>query len=73
MEYRRALDLQLSLVDRRARGEAPDTLLLVTHPHVYTFGRSTQPANLLVSEDDLRREGISVERIAGSSAASRPP
>lgn len=63
MEYRKALDLQLSFVDRRARGEAPDTLLLLTHPHVYTFGRSTEPDNLLVSEEILLREGISVERI----------
>ena len=28
VEYRRALDLQLSRVDRRARGETPDTLLV---------------------------------------------
>ena len=63
MEYRRALDLQLSHVERRARGEAPDTLLLLTHPHVYTFGRAGNPANLLVPEKALAMEGIAVERV----------
>jgi len=64
VEYRRALDLQLARVDRRARGETPDTLLLLTHPHVYTFGRTGKQANLLVSEKDLVEAGISVERVA---------
>jgi lipoate-protein ligase B len=64
VEYRRALELQLFRVDCRARGETPDTLLLLTHPHVYTFGRTGQLANLLVAEEDLLREGISVERVA---------
>jgi lipoyl(octanoyl) transferase len=64
VDYRRALDLQLSRVDRRARGETPDTLLLLTHPHVYTFGRTGKQANLLVSEEDLVKAGISVERVA---------
>ena len=63
LEYRRALDLQLSFVDRRARGEMPDTLLLLTHPHVYTFGRAGDPANLLVPQDALATEGIAVERV----------
>jgi lipoyl(octanoyl) transferase len=63
LEYRRALDLQLSFVDRRVRGETPDTLLLLTHPHVYTFGRAGDPANLLVPQDALATEGIAVERV----------
>ena len=64
MEYRRALDLQLSFVDRRVVGETPDTLLLLTHPHVYTFGRAGNPDNLLASPQSLSREGIPVERVA---------
>ena len=63
VEYGRALDLQLSYVDRRARGETKDTLLLLTHPHVYTFGRNGDQANLLMPEEALRKEGISVERV----------
>lgn len=61
--YGRALEIQLDYVERRARGEVPDTLLLLTHPHVYTFGRTGNPENLLVSPDSLAREGIAVARV----------
>jgi len=63
VEYGRALDLQLSTLARRAADEIPDTLLLLTHPHVYTFGRTGNPANLLVSPESLTRQGIPVERV----------
>jgi lipoate-protein ligase B len=61
--YREALDLQLSFLDRRADGRIPDTLLLLTHPHVYTLGRAGDDANLLVPRETLSREGIPVERV----------
>jgi len=61
--YRKALDLQLSFLDRRAEGQIPDTLLLLTHPHVYTLGRAGDEANLLVPKETLAREGIPVERV----------
>jgi lipoate-protein ligase B len=60
--YREAVDLQLRLLEERADGLRDDTVLLLTHPHVYTTGRSGAGANLLVPEADLAREGISVER-----------
>ncbi|OGP33230.1 MAG: lipoyl(octanoyl) transferase [Deltaproteobacteria bacterium GWC2_65_14] len=63
VEYGRALDLQLSTLRRRAEGEIPDTLLLLTHPHVYTFGRAGNPENLLVTREALARDGIPVERV----------
>lgn len=61
--YREALDLQLSFLDRRADRRIPDTLLLLTHPHVYTLGRAGDDANLLVPRETLSREGIPVERV----------
>ncbi len=61
--YERALEIQLETLDRRARDEIADTLLLLTHPHVYTFGRSGNPDNLLVSPESLAREGIPVARV----------
>ncbi len=64
VEYKRALDIQLDHVSRRAAGEIPDTLLLLTHPHVYTIGRTGDDANLLVTGKSLAREGIGVERIS---------
>jgi lipoyl(octanoyl) transferase len=42
VEYRQAWDLQRQLVDARVTG-GPDTLLLLTHPSVYTAGKRTQP------------------------------
>jgi lipoate-protein ligase B len=61
--YREALDFQLSCLDRRAARRIPDTLLLLTHPHVYTIGRGGDEANLLVSRETLATEGIAVERV----------
>lgn len=45
MEYGKALEIQRDLASRRARGEIPDTLLLVEHEHVITLGRKTSQAN----------------------------
>ncbi|MDG6909257.1 MAG: lipoyl(octanoyl) transferase LipB [Nitrososphaerota archaeon] len=45
MEYGEALGLQRELAAKRARGEIPDTLVLVEHEHVITLGRKTTPAN----------------------------
>ncbi len=61
--YREALDLQFDYVDRRAERKIPDTLLLLTHPHVYTLGRTGDDANILVPKEALAGEGISVERV----------
>jgi lipoyl(octanoyl) transferase len=61
--YREALDLQFDYVDRRAVRKIPDTLLLLTHPHVYTLGRAGDEANLLVPMETLAREGVAVERV----------
>ncbi len=61
--YREALDLQLGYLDRRAARRIPDTLLLLTHPHVYTLGRTGNEGNLLVSRESLAAEGVPVERV----------
>jgi lipoate-protein ligase B len=61
--YREALDLQLAYLDRRAARRIRDTLLLLTHPHVYTLGRAGDEANLLVPRESLAGEGIPVERV----------
>jgi lipoate-protein ligase B len=45
MEYGEALGLQKELAARRAKGEIPDSLILVEHDHVITLGRKTTPAN----------------------------
>lgn len=45
MEYGEALHLQRELAQMRAKGEIPDTLVLVEHEHVITLGRKTSPPN----------------------------
>jgi lipoate-protein ligase B len=58
--YQQAWDLQVELAGQIAAGEALPTLLLLEHPHTYTFGRRGQAANLLWSEDELNQRGIEV-------------
>ncbi len=50
-EFGETLDLQRELVAARQRGEIPDTLILVEHPHVITLGRGTHKENLLNLSD----------------------
>jgi lipoate-protein ligase B len=45
MEYGAALELQRTLAEQRAKGEVPDTLILLEHDNVITLGRKTTPAN----------------------------
>ena len=58
--YEPALALQMDLAARRAENEIGDTLLLLEHPHTYTFGSSGKREHLLAPEEELRREGIEV-------------
>jgi lipoate-protein ligase B len=44
-EYGESLEIQRALADQRARGEIPDTLVLVEHDPVITLGRKTSPPN----------------------------
>jgi lipoyl(octanoyl) transferase len=41
--YEEAWEMQRVLHDRRVAGEAPDTMLLLEHPSVYTAGKRTEP------------------------------
>ena len=45
VEYQQAWAMQRELHARVAAGEAPDTVLLLEHPPVYTAGRRTHPAD----------------------------
>jgi lipoyl(octanoyl) transferase len=45
VEYERAWALQRELHAQVAAGQAPDTVLLLEHPPVYTAGRRTHPAD----------------------------
>ncbi len=60
--YALALRLQEHVRDQVAEGRAADTLLLLEHELVITLGRSADLANVLVSPETLREQGISVVR-----------
>ena len=58
--YDAALKFQEELVQSRADGNIPDTLLLLQHPHVFTTGRFRGEKDILVTPDVLIKEGISL-------------
>jgi lipoyl(octanoyl) transferase len=58
--YRETWARQLALVEQRQRGEVPDTLLLVEHPHVFTLGRRRESAGNVLAPGDV--EVIGIER-----------
>jgi lipoate-protein ligase B len=63
LDYEAALELQRRLHAARVAGDREDTLLLLQHPHVYTLGRNSDPAHILVGEDFLKARGATISRI----------
>ena len=60
MEYEQAWKIQEEYGREIAEGTRSPTLLLLEHPHVYTFGRRGKQANLLWGESQLREKGIAI-------------
>jgi lipoyl(octanoyl) transferase len=60
VDYAAAWTLQTALHERRTRGDIPDTLLLLEHPHVYTIGRRGNATDVLWDADALRARGVDV-------------
>ena len=60
--YDCAFAMQQDFVARRKRGEIPDQLLIVEHPHVVTMGRGGRDENLLAAPELLERAGIAFHR-----------
>src|SRR5690348_4028747 len=58
VEYGEAFELQRKLVEQRKRGEIPDQLVIVEHPHTITLGRNGHLENLLAHEEALSGAGI---------------
>ena len=58
IEYETAWKLQEQYAAEIAEGKRPPTLLLLEHPHVYTFGRRGKQENLLWGESQLKEKGI---------------
>ncbi len=60
IDYESAWRLQEQYAAEIAAGQQPPTLLLLEHPHVYTFGRRGHVENLLWGEEQLKQRGVSV-------------
>jgi lipoate-protein ligase B len=60
IEYESAWKLQNSYAAEIAAGKRPPTLLLLEHPHVYTFGRRGKAGNLMWNESELNDKDVAV-------------
>lgn len=60
IEYEAAWKLQDQYALEISEGKRPPTLLLLEHPHVYTFGRRGKQENLLWGESQLKEKGIAI-------------
>lgn len=61
--YAEALALQEQLRARLGEGAIGDTVLLLEHPDVITFGRGARPESALLGDAELRRGGYEVFRV----------
>jgi lipoate-protein ligase B len=60
MDYKKAWDLQHDLWSRRVKGELPDLLLFLEHPHVITLGRRGNRSHLIASPEVLEEMKIPI-------------
>jgi lipoyl(octanoyl) transferase len=58
--YSQAWSLQNELAEEISQGVRPATLLLLEHPHTFTFGRRGQASNLLWDEAEMARRNVEV-------------
>jgi len=60
VQYDEGLKLQERAVERLRSGEAPEQLLLLEHPHVFTLGRGADSSNILADERQLDIHSVEV-------------
>jgi lipoate-protein ligase B len=60
MDYKKAWDLQHDLWSRRVKGDLPDLLLFLEHPHVITLGRRGNRTHLIAPSEVLEEMGIPI-------------
>ena len=58
--YREVWARQLALVEQRQIGQAPDTLIVVEHPHVFTLGRRREAKQNVLAPGGV--EVVEIER-----------
>jgi lipoate-protein ligase B len=63
IDYKEAWDLQHELWSRRVKGELPDLLLFLEHPHVITLGRRGNRSYLIASQAVLDAMAIPIYHV----------
>jgi lipoate-protein ligase B len=63
IDYKEAWDLQHDLWARRVKGEVPDLLLFLEHPHVITLGRRGNRSYLIASPEVLQTMAIPIYHV----------
>lgn len=58
IDYKTAWDIQHNLHADRVLNKIDDTLILLEHPHTYTFGKSSSKDNLLITKSELDEKNI---------------
>jgi len=58
--YDDGLSLQERAVERLRSGDAPEQLLLLEHPHVFTLGRGAHSSNILADQQYLESNSVEV-------------
>ena len=72
--YRETWTFQKSLADLRKKDLIADTLLLLEHEHVITYGRNVGPSSLLFDQANLQERGVElVESDRGGDATYHGP
>jgi lipoyl(octanoyl) transferase len=74
LAYGPALELQHSTLEQRKSNSISDTLLLLEHSHVITFGRRADDSHLVTGRTDLERLGVEIfETDRGGEATYHGP
>ncbi len=73
-EYRKILKLQHELHQKRLKNQIPNTVIIVEHPAVITFGARQSANKLLVSREKLAFQNIDIVDIrrGGGTTAHNP-
>ena len=61
--FKKTVDLKVKNRREQTAFSTPNHLLFVTHPHVYTLGKSGDLSNLLMSNQELEAKGVHFYKI----------
>ncbi len=63
LDFGKAWEIQKDYFEKRTENKMGDVLLLMQHPHTYTFGKASDKNNLLLTSEELEERKIKVFEI----------